>query len=187
MLAGDEPLGVQIALDRKAWELRLLQDVRAAVAGKTELIDIFRTIVNQVADAFGYGQVGLYLVDRDQLVLQHQVGFEHPIATMPLRRGVIGRAIRTREAQLVRDVTTDLDYVSALGDVHSEICCPFFVDDRVAGVLNVEGRQGRVFDEDDLAVLCEISSFLDLAMRHARLSTVVRSSEERLRLALDAA
>ena len=187
MLAGGEPLGVQVALDRKAWELRLLQDVRAAVTGKPELVDVFRTIVDQVADAFGYGQVGLYLVDRDQLVLQHQVGFEQPITTMPLGRGVIGRTIRTREAQLVRDVTMDPDYVSALGDVHSEICCPFFVADRVAGVLNVEGRHGRVFDEDDLAVVGEIASFLDLAMRHARLSTVVRSSEERLRLALDAA
>ena len=147
MLAGDEPLGVQVALDRKSCELRLLQDVRAAVAGTTELLEVFRTIVDQVADAFGYGQDGLYLVDRDQLVLQHQVGFERPITAMPLGRGVIGRAIRSREAQLVRDVTVDPDYVSVLG---------------------------------------EISSFLDLAMRHVRLSTVVRSSEERLRLALDA-
>lgn len=189
MLAADEPSGAraQVALDRKAWELRLLQEVRAAVAEKTELVDVFRTIVDEVAEAFGYGQVGLYLIERDHLVLQHQVGFEHVFATMPLHRGVIGRAIRTGEAQLVRDVSADPDYVPAISDVRSEICCPFLAGDRVAGVLNVESRHGRTLTEDDLAVLCEISGFLDLAMRHARLSTDVRSSEERLRLALDAA
>lgn len=189
MLAAGGPRNAQVqdALDRKAWELRLLQEVRAAVAGKTELLDVFRTIVEEVADAFGYGQVGVYLVERDHLVLQHQVGFEHSIATMPLDRGVIGRTIRTRQPQLVPDVATDPDYVSAISGVQSEIWCPFFGGDRVAGVLNVESRSGRVLTEDDLALLVEISSFLDLAMRHARLSTVVRSSEERLRLALGAA
>ena len=202
MLAADHstdgPGDVQVALDRKAWELRLLQEVRATVAVQTDLAAIFRTVVEQVADRLGYDQVGIYLVERGQLVLQHQVGFERVIATMPPDRGILGRTIRDRRPQLVRDVAADPDYVAAIPGIRSEICCPFFLGDaggdaagsagdEVAGVLNVESRLGRTFTDDDLTLLDEVASLLDLAMRHARLSTVARTSEERLRLALDAA
>ena len=71
--------------------------------------------------------------------------------------GVIVRAARTGESQIVSDTRLDEDYVPALvengGPSLSELAVPVKVDNAVFGVINVESPHLDDFDEEDRTLL----------------------------------
>ncbi|HLG15371.1 MAG TPA: GAF domain-containing protein [Blastocatellia bacterium] len=69
------------------------------------------------------------------------------------RRGIIGRAVDEKRAQLVNDVGerpsfADSDYVELHPKTRSELAVPLMDQDKVLGVLNVESDQVGAFDEE---------------------------------------
>lgn len=173
--------------ERQAREMKLLHQVRTAIAIDIDLGTIFSTIVDQVAAAFGYRLVSLYTLDEGILQLRHQLGYDTVLERIPIDKGVAGRVARTGRAELVSDVAADPAFLAAIPGLVSEVCVPFFRHGEVAGILNVESSDGRVLGEDDLNVLLEVTGFLNLAVERSSLHSVVHASEQRLRLALDAA
>ena len=65
------------------------------------------------------------------------------------RIGVIGRAVRTRQAQLVPDVDKDDDYIAHNEDTKSELAIPLLDNGKVIGVMDVESPHLDAFDELD--------------------------------------
>jgi GAF domain-containing protein len=61
--------------------------------------------------------------------------------------GIIARALRTGETQLVEEVTADLAYVQSDERTRSEIVVPIKNDQRVFGVINIEFYQRATFTE----------------------------------------
>jgi len=174
--------------ERQARELKLLHQVRTTFATEIELTRIFRTIVEQVSAIFGYTHVSLYTLEKDSfLLLQHQIGYQDVLERIPLDRGVTGRVARTGNVAMVEDVTRDSEFLAAIPDLRSEICVPFFLGGRVAGIFNIESCGERTLGRNDLHVMLELAGFLNLAVERSELFTVVHSSEQRLRLALEAA
>ena len=57
---------------------------------------------------------------------------------LPLEEGVIGRAIRTTEVQLVQDVDSDADFISVSSGTVSELAIPLLTASGVVGVINIE-------------------------------------------------
>ncbi len=158
--------------DRHARELSLLDQVRTALARELDPLVVNRTIVEAVAASFGYTHVSLYLVDGDDLVLQHWVGFESlsmpSLQRLPLSVGVIGRVVRTGQPTLVADPTTDPDYVN-INDATAEICVPLFDDGRVVGALNVETADAMRLGEADLRLLTALGEHAGFALQRARI------------------
>ena len=56
----------------------------------------------------------------------------------PLDEGVIGRAVRTSEAQLVLEVSSDPDFTEVMRDVVSELAVPLVLPTGVVGVIDIE-------------------------------------------------
>ncbi len=52
--------------------------------------------------------------------------------------GIVGRAVTSRRAQFVKDVSRDADFVHAAHGVASELAVPLSVDGEIIGVLNIE-------------------------------------------------
>ena len=75
------------ASERQAVELRLLHEVRTAIAAEASLPEMVRAIVARVSAAFGYTNVSLYLIEDETLVLQHQVGYDAVLDRIPMERG----------------------------------------------------------------------------------------------------
>ena len=70
---------------------------------------------------------------------------------LPLDEGVIGRAVRTCEPQLVVDVSADPDYFTVLHDVASEIALPLISEELgIVGVLDIETRSRLPADSLDV-------------------------------------
>ena len=98
------------------------------------------------------------------MALQHYVGYTSVFWRIPLTKGVNGRVARSGEPVLLRDVRESSDYMSALGDVVSEVCVPLFDRGTVAGTFNVESSNGVVLGDADLHLLLALSEHVNFAI-----------------------
>jgi two-component system sensor histidine kinase/response regulator len=85
------------------------------------------------------------------------------------RIGVTGRAVRSRESQLVEDATQDPDFYQAhSGETLSELAVPIKIGNKVIGVVNVEHADPGAFDQDDRKALEALASQTAIAIENAR-------------------
>src|SRR5918997_1423575 len=107
-----------------------------------DLRSVLRGVVEAIAETYGYTQVSAYLLEGEELVLQHQVGYEQVIERVPIAGGVSGRAVRTGKPVLVEDVSAEPDFLGAVAGLTSEICVPLFDEGEAVGFVNVESTGG---------------------------------------------
>jgi diguanylate cyclase (GGDEF)-like protein/PAS domain S-box-containing protein len=167
---------------RLSGELALLHQVRTALARELDLTSVVYKVVEAIAETYGYTQVSAYLLEGEDLVLQHQVGYEQVIDWIALTEGVSGRTVRTGQPVLLEDVRSDPDFLGAIGDITSEICVPLFDEGETVGVLNVASRGGVRLTEKDLELMVALGEHVSVALNRARLHTRVRNSEEHFRV-----
>jgi diguanylate cyclase (GGDEF)-like protein/PAS domain S-box-containing protein len=166
---------------RQAQELALLDRVRQALSRELELPLVFRTVVEGIAQTFGYTQVSIYLVDGGVLVLQYQVGYDHVIERIPITDGVSGRVVSSQQPVFLEDVHSDRAFLGAIDGITSEVCVPLFSQSQVAGVLNVESTDGVRLSEADLRLMTALADQIGIALGRAHLYAAIRESEQRFR------
>jgi diguanylate cyclase (GGDEF)-like protein/PAS domain S-box-containing protein len=166
---------------RQAQELTLLDRVRTAVAGELDLKGVIRTVVEGIAETFGYPLVSLYLLRGDTLLLEHQVGYAEVIQSIPVSEGVMGKTVRTGQPIFLNDVHADPAFLEAVPGIASEVCVPLFDRGQVVGAFNVETLAETKLTEADLRLMTALSEHVSIAIGRARLYMEVRQSEERYR------
>ena len=169
------------AAQRQAKELQLLDHVRTSLAMELDLSAIFRTVVDGIAETFGYTLVSLYTLQAGSLVLQHQTGYSRVIERMPITEGIMGRVVRTGLPVLAEKADADPDFRGAIDGITSEVCIPFLDQGKPAGVLNVESTGGVTMGEADLRLMTVLGEHLSIAFSKVRLYTEARESEEQYR------
>jgi PAS domain S-box-containing protein len=83
------------------------------------------------------------------------------------RIGITGRAVITRQAQLVPDVSKDDDYIVHNEETKSELAIPMLENGKVIGVMDVESNQLNAFDELDKVSLSSLVDLAVVALRNA--------------------
>jgi diguanylate cyclase (GGDEF)-like protein len=86
----------------------------------------------------------VYVLEHERLWMVAQRGYEEVRDGFSLDQGVMARAIRTGETQIVADTSADPDFIEAMAGIASEIAAPFTVGGAPAGVLNIETRGVRL-------------------------------------------
>ncbi len=170
---------------RQAQELALLDRVRTALTRELDLDALFRTVVTAIAETFGYALVSLYLLDGDELVQQHQIGYDYGLDRISIASGVTGRVVRTGQAVFLEDVRTDPTFLMAMDGIVSEVCVPLLDQGQVVGILNVESIHGVKLTEADLRLMTALSEHIGLAISRARLYTQARENAARLTAAFE--
>jgi PAS domain S-box-containing protein len=170
---------------RQAQELALLDRVRTAMTRELDLAALFRTVVSAITETFGYTLVSLYILDGDELVLQHQIGYEYALDRIPIASGITGRVVHTGQAVLLEDVRADPAFLMAIDGLVSEVCVPLTDQGRVVGVLNVESAQGVHLTEADLRLMTVLAEHVSIAISQARLYTEARENAARLTAAFE--
>lgn len=163
-----EPLVSAQPVDSRLAEITLLSLVLQVLAHESEPKQVFRRVVEAIADTLRFPIASLYLLEGDELVMQHQVGYAAPYPRFKLNDGVISRAARTGQAQILKDVRLDPDYIPAEDSVLSEIAVPIKIGETVAGVLNLESRQ--VLDEHVAELVNTIAKPLALLIERTQLN-----------------
>ncbi len=161
------------AQHRRNAQLTALQSVTQAVTSSLDLNQIFETVVKVLNQTFGYRYVSIYLLYGEKLQLGAQVGYPEEMIyrEITIERGVMGRAVRTRQAQFIPDVTVDRDFLRATYEAGSEICAPLTKDQAVLGTLNIESPVEFPLTEADLQLLNTFAGQVAVAIDNANLFT----------------
>jgi diguanylate cyclase (GGDEF)-like protein/PAS domain S-box-containing protein len=163
-------------------ELALLHSVRSAVAHELDVSGVLSKAVEAIVEIYGYTGTGAYLLEGEELVLEHQVGSHDAMERVPLTKGVCGRAVRTGQPVFVEDVSVDPDFIGAGRGVTSEICVPLLDGGEAVGCVNAESTGGARLTRDDLRVMVAVCEHVEEAVSRALLHARVRNSERRYRL-----
>jgi len=129
---------------------------QALLAGDTREQRL-RQVAEVLTDFFGAERCLLGQVEGDTARAVAGVGLgiaaNAQFATLPSGRGIVGRAVRTGETQLVDDVLHDPDYYAASALTRSELVSPVPRNGQPALMLNLESNRVAAFTVDDAEVL----------------------------------
>lgn len=134
------------------------------VKGEPSLIANLANISSALYYTFDYfGWVGFYLLgSNDELILGP---FQGKIACTRLKvgKGVCGTAVSRKETIIVPDVTQFEGHIYCDPDTKSEIVVPIRLNNKVAGVLDIDSYKLNAFSEVDkfyLELLIEKINFI---------------------------
>jgi diguanylate cyclase (GGDEF)-like protein len=163
-----------MAADRlRSARLAAVEEVSRLLAADGPTPDALERIMELLEARLGYRFASIYLGGVNRLRLGAQRGYPAPLSEFDGSRGVIGRTMRLRQPQLVRDVTSDPEYTRAVEGIRSEICVPLLAGGDLVGVINVESADE--LGQPDMAlvglVADRVASALALANERMALST----------------
>jgi GAF domain-containing protein len=124
--------------------------------------DVLRTVVKTLHDRCEhYSWIGIYLVDRDELLLGP---WEGPQATehvrIPVGQGICGAAAASGRTEVVDDVNADPRYLACFPSTRSEIVVPISHDGRVVGEIDIDSDRPAAFGADDRAQLERVAQLI---------------------------
>jgi len=87
---------------------------------------------------------------------------EKQMCQLSLGEGLTGHVAKTGKPYLCVDTQKDSKYFSLFGNVRSELVVPIIVEEKVWGLINLDGLEAGAFDDSTLstvALLAELASF----------------------------
>ena len=154
---------------RRARQMAAVEAVGRVLAADGPTSAALDEVVELLVERFGYRYPSIYMLDGDLMRLGAQRGYDEVIETFDGSVGVVGRVMRTGEAELVVDVERDPEYRAARPDVRSEVSVPLRAGDTVIGILNVEsGQDAAPLDEADLDTMVVVGDRISVALALAR-------------------
>ena len=134
---------------------------------------LLSAIAKQLRRIVDYRILDIFLPAGDgDLVPAHVEGYDPALASrLRIRpgQGIVGTAAQTREPVFVPDVAKDPRYLSIFPGVVAELAIPLVHQDRLVGVLNVEGPDAEAFSPDARTALQVLAGHLAVAIENATL------------------
>lgn len=171
---------------RRARLLEMVSEVSKAALEAGELHLLLQRIVDYVHAHFTLATAAILLVDEargefEQTAHAGGVLQQVPLGTpWKLEQGIVGRAIRSGQSQLVADVHADPDYVDVDPSVASEYAVPIRLGGRILGVLNLESTGPEVFSRENLTVFNTFADQLAGAIHMAAINRELEDANARL-------
>jgi sigma-B regulation protein RsbU (phosphoserine phosphatase) len=177
-------------LRQRTREMRTLIEIGHEI---TSILDLDR-LLNHIAPMldrvidYEFLLVGLIDEEREEFVWHLEEGYgveSRARATRtPISQGIVARAVRERQTQIIGDVTVDRDYyVNDAWRDHgqrSEIATPLIYEERVIGVMALESSRKNAFNEYHARLLESIANNLSIAIVNARLHAKHVEGERKL-------
>jgi L-methionine (R)-S-oxide reductase len=139
----------------------VLAGVRTAVLAETDPQRAMERAVGILKrDMPAYTWVGIYLLERDELVLGPFLGKPSPHTRIPLGRGICGAAATEKATIVVDDVNADPRYLACSIETKSEIVVPIMTGGRVLGEIDIDSDRRAAFGPDDKRLLESVASLL---------------------------
>lgn len=164
------------AFERRA--LNLLAELSQALAVSVDINETLHEAVNRIADCMQAEAASVFMLDPggEQLECRACAG---PVDVtglkVPIRKGIVGRALTSGQSQMVRDAQADPDFAGKVDaktgfTTHSVLCTPLATTRGPIGVLEVlNKRDGGLFDENDRDLLRALAGPTALAVSNAKL------------------
>ena len=174
-------------LTRRAGLLEMVGELGRVATDAGELGLLLDRVVGYVHARFPLLLAAILLVDAEgrefgqtafagKLIPQARRGRRWPVTT-----GIVGRAIRTGETQLVADVGTDPDYLAVNSSTVAELVVPIRWRGGILGVLNLEADSAQVFTPENQTVFQTFADQVAGAIRMASINQELEEANDRLR------
>ncbi|WP_416304851.1 GAF domain-containing protein [Neptunicella sp. SCSIO 80796] len=106
---------------------------------------------------------GFYLVKGEELVLGPFQG-KPACIRIPLGKGVCGTAAKTGEVQLVDNVHEFSGHIACDAASNSEVVLPFYHQQQLVGVLDIDSPMFSRFDDEDVQGLQQVINILQASL-----------------------
>src|SRR5258708_29762260 len=138
--------------------MSLINTVSQELTATLDLSGLMGKVVQTIHDLLGYQVVSIMLIEENaqNIIVQASISSLPEVLvpegyTYSISQGVVGRAVRSGETQIVPNVQDDPDYF-VLGDAHmqgSEIVVPLRARTRVLGAIEATSIEHHAFGEID--------------------------------------
>lgn len=161
-------------LQKQLKELTILHNVAVAASSSRTVDELLQRATATIADTLHPDNCGVELVtDREDSYQAHSsyrgASKKEIREPTPLSKGVTGKVISTRKPIRLGNVAQEAAYVEVTNGVHSELCVPIKIQDRVIGAFNIETKQADAFTESDERLLNTVAGTLAAAIEQLRL------------------
>jgi diguanylate cyclase (GGDEF)-like protein len=171
-------------LRHRAGLLEAVGELSKAALEAPDLGAFLSLIVSEVQRRFALSHVTILLLgEHGQYRTAAETGSEAKASSrgwVSIDVGVVGRAIRSGDPQLVLDVLQDPDYVRVYDDTRSELVVPIRVGTRVLGAFDLESAKPAAFSPAELVVFQTIADQLAGAIRLATVNQQLAEANARL-------
>ena len=126
----------------------LYKQIVALTEGESDPIANMANIAAMIHSTFGFWWTGFYRVLDGELVLGP---FQGPLACSRIKygKGVCGTAWKEQKTQVVEDVELFPGHIACSSLSRSEIVVPFWHDNEICGVLDIDSEKLATFDQTD--------------------------------------
>jgi diguanylate cyclase (GGDEF)-like protein/PAS domain S-box-containing protein len=167
--------GIDITEARRRHDALLgIETVGHMLAEQGPIPSALDAVLGEMQARMGYRLLSLYLHDGPGMRLAAQRGYRAMPERLDANAGVVGRVRRTGRAELVSDVTGDLDYVPWDESVASEVAVPLLGDGETLGVLNIEAAPPGTMTESDMQFARTIADRLSISLRRSQAREALR-------------
>ncbi|MCX8060952.1 MAG: GAF domain-containing protein [Anaerolineales bacterium] len=161
-------------------QMTLLQKLTQNFSRHLDLQELLQAVVDELADNFHYPIIEIFLRNGDILNLRAYHGNSVIVPEIPIDRGVIGKAVRSRQTQVILDVSQDPDYLPDNPQTVSEFVMPILLHDEVVGVLNIETDRTVALRQADVDFFKLLADQIAIAFENATLYENVRRYADQL-------
>lgn len=137
----------------------IIPQIKALVEGEDDLIANLANVCAALKEQFGWFWVGFYLIKNDELVLGP---FQGPVACTRIKKGkgVCGTSWQRDEVLVVPNVDEFPGHIACASASKSEIVLPFYLHNKIVGVLDVDSEYLSHFNDVDAKYLKKILSLI---------------------------
>lgn len=163
---------VEVQMREMARRHATLYHVLVAISGQLNAASIARAAVEAIVEFTQWAHVSIALLDPDRThwSVQAVSGLlaQAPPTRRPISEGIIGRALRSGNKQVVADVSADPDYVAGHPAIRSELVVPLQRGRRIMGALDIESDQPAAFRDGDVMLAESLAEAIALGLDNAR-------------------
>jgi sigma-B regulation protein RsbU (phosphoserine phosphatase) len=177
-------------------QLELLANVSQSFAESLEIKASLRNAIEKFMLYLDAEAASIFLLERDDAELVcHACAGPVDITGMrlPGGAGIIGKTVRSRSCQMVRDVRNDPDFAANVDAgtgfvTRSILCTPLIIKEKCIGALELMNKRGGdgLFDDRDRHLIAALASAAALAIHNARMADRL-VEQERMRKELELA
>jgi GAF domain-containing protein/HAMP domain-containing protein len=183
--------GLEERVAERTRALELTTDVSRRLSTILEQDKLVTAVVEQIKQAFDYYHVHIYLLDEASQTLRMaggtgEVGQALLAAnhSLPMGKGLVGRAALNKRTILVSDTYRDLNWVAnaLLPDTKAELAVPILLGDELLGVIDVQEDTVNGLTQDDASLIQAIALQVAIGLQNAQ--AVARTQRQAERQAL---
>ncbi|MBN2502217.1 MAG: GAF domain-containing protein [Anaerolineales bacterium] len=177
-------------LERRLTQIRTAAEISRIIVGELNPEALMQRVVDLIKDRFNLYYVGIFLLDEKKRYANlvsgtGEAGQRMLAAGHRLSVGgssMIGWATANKKPRIAMDVGREAIHFNNpyLPLTRSELALPLLRGNEVMGALSVQSVEEQAFDEDDIAVLQNISDILANALENAHLFEQIENTLEEI-------